>query len=65
MLLPIWGWCFEEILFFAAEFAVLVEVRLATRSSLYPVLFDEDQPLSKYEFVVTSGSPLAADRGEP
>ncbi|XP_070617508.1 folliculin isoform X2 [Erythrolamprus reginae] len=49
----------------SSEFAVLVEVRLATRSSLYPVLFDDDQPLSKYEFVVTSGSPLAADRVGP
>ncbi|ETE63304.1 COP9 signalosome complex subunit 3 [Ophiophagus hannah] len=49
----------------SSEFAVLVEVRPATRLSLYPVLFDEDQPLSKYEFVVTSGSPLAADRVGP
>ncbi|XP_039223997.1 folliculin [Crotalus tigris] len=49
----------------SSEFAVLVEVRPATRSSLYPVLFDDDQPLSKYEFVVTSGSPLAADRVGP
>ena len=47
------------------EFAVLVEVRAATRSSLYPVLFDDEQALSKYEFVVTSGSPVAADRGKP
>lgn len=45
------------------EFAVLVEVRAATRSSLYPTLFDEEQSLNKYEFVVTSGSPVAADRG--
>lgn len=48
----------------APEFAVLVEVRAATRSSLYPTLFDDEQSLNKYEFVVTSGSPVAADRGE-
>lgn len=47
----------------ALEFAVLVEVRTATRSSLYPTLFDDEQSLNKYEFVVTSGSPVAADRG--
>lgn len=47
----------------APEFAVLVEVRAATRSSLYPTLFDDEQSLNKYEFVVTSGSPVAADRG--
>lgn len=46
------------------EFAVLVEVRTATRSSLYPILFDDEQPLSRYDFVVTSGSPVAADRGQ-
>lgn len=45
------------------EFAVLVEVRAATRSSLYPTLFDDEQSLNKYEFLVTSGSPVAADRG--
>lgn len=50
-------------IFIPLEFAVLVEVRTATRSSLYPVLFDDEQSLSKYEFVVTSGSPVAADRG--
>lgn len=50
--------------FLAPEFAVLVEVRSATRSSLYPTLFDDEQSLNKYEFVVTSGSPVAADRGE-
>ncbi|CAM5142829.1 unnamed protein product [Eretmochelys imbricata] len=49
----------------SSEFAVLVEVRTATRCSLYPVLFDDEQPLSKYEFVVTSGSPVAADRVGP
>ncbi|XP_053222202.1 folliculin isoform X1 [Podarcis raffonei] len=49
----------------SSEFTVLVEVRTATRSSLYPVLFDDEQPLSKYEFVVTSGSPVAADRVGP
>ncbi|KFQ64519.1 Folliculin [Pelecanus crispus] len=47
----------------SSEFAVLVEVRTATRSSLYPTLFDDEQSLNKYEFVVTSGSPIAADRG--
>ncbi|XP_077172639.1 folliculin [Paroedura picta] len=49
----------------SSEFAVLVEVRTATRSSLYPVLFDDEQALSKYEFVVTSGSPVVADRVGP
>ncbi|XP_035195840.1 folliculin [Oxyura jamaicensis] len=49
----------------SSEFAVLVEVRSATRSSLYPTLFDDDQSLNKYEFVVTSGSPVAADRVGP
>ncbi|XP_016157485.1 PREDICTED: folliculin [Ficedula albicollis] len=49
----------------ASEFAVLVEVRAATRSSLYPTLFDDEQSLNKYEFVVTSGSPVAADRVGP
>ncbi|KAM6077988.1 folliculin isoform 1-T4 [Theristicus caerulescens] len=48
-----------------SEFAVLVEVRAATRSSLYPTLFDDEQSLNKYEFVVTSGSPVAADRVGP
>lgn len=47
----------------ALEFAVLVEVRTATRSNLCPTLFDEEQSLNKYEFVVSSGSPVAADRG--
>ncbi|NWX31056.1 FLCN protein, partial [Notiomystis cincta] len=49
----------------SSEFAVLVEVRAATRSSLYPTLFDDEQSLNKYEFVVTSGSPVAADRVGP
>ncbi|KAM6299051.1 folliculin [Aegotheles albertisi] len=49
----------------SSEFAVLVEVRTAARSSLYPTLFDEEQSLNKYEFVVTSGSPVAADRVGP
>ncbi|NXC98461.1 FLCN protein, partial [Certhia familiaris] len=49
----------------SSEFAVLVEVRAATRSSLYPTLFDEEQSLNKYEFIVTSGSPVAADRVGP
>lgn len=47
----------------ALEFAVLVEVRAATRSTLYPTLLEDEQSLNKYEFVVTSGSPVAADRG--
>ncbi|KAL9835791.1 folliculin isoform 1-T2 [Geothlypis trichas] len=49
----------------ASEFAVLVEVRAASRSSLYPTLFDDEQSLNKYEFLVTSGSPVAADRVGP
>ncbi|PKU33128.1 folliculin [Limosa lapponica baueri] len=49
----------------SSEFAVLVEVRTATRSSLYPTLFEDEQSLNKYEFVVTSGSPVAADRVGP
>ncbi|NWT73667.1 FLCN protein, partial [Prunella fulvescens] len=49
----------------SSEFAVLVEVRAATRSSLYPTLFDDEQSLNKYEFLVTSGSPVAADRVGP
>ncbi|KFP04797.1 Folliculin [Calypte anna] len=49
----------------SSEFAVLVEVRAAARSSLYPTLFDDEQSLNKYEFVVTSGSPVAADRVGP
>lgn len=47
----------------AAEFAVIVEVHAAPRSSLHPAACEDDQSLSKYEFVVTSGSPVAADRG--
>ncbi|OPJ87379.1 folliculin [Patagioenas fasciata monilis] len=49
----------------SSEFAVLVEVRTATRSNLCPTLFDDEQSLNKYEFVVTSGSPVAADRVGP
>ncbi|NXC52343.1 FLCN protein, partial [Aleadryas rufinucha] len=49
----------------SSEFAVLVEVRAATRSSLYPTLFEDEQSLNKYEFIVTSGSPVAADRVGP
>ncbi|NXA49366.1 FLCN protein, partial [Nothocercus julius] len=49
----------------ALEFAVLVEVRTATRTNLYPTLFEDEQSLNKYEFVVTSGSPVAADRVGP
>ncbi|XP_071427457.1 folliculin [Pithys albifrons albifrons] len=49
----------------SSEFAVLVEVRAATRSSLYPTLFEDEQSLNKYEFVVSSGSPVAADRVGP
>ncbi|XP_029433299.1 folliculin [Rhinatrema bivittatum] len=49
----------------SSEFAVIVDVRTATRSNLYPVLFVDDEPLSKYEFVVASGSPVATDRVGP
>uniref|UniRef100_A0A8C3LXL5 Folliculin n=1 Tax=Chrysolophus pictus TaxID=9089 RepID=A0A8C3LXL5_CHRPC len=49
----------------SSEFAVLVEVRAATRSTLYPTLLEDEQSLNKYEFVVTSGSPVAADRVGP
>ncbi|XP_066221187.1 folliculin isoform X2 [Saccopteryx leptura] len=49
----------------ASEFAVVVEVHTATHTSLHPAGREEDQPLSKYEFVVTSGSPVAADRVGP
>ncbi|XP_069066160.1 folliculin [Pleurodeles waltl] len=49
----------------ASEFAVIVDVRGATCSNLYPVLFVDDEPLSKYEFVVNSGSPVATDRVGP
>ncbi|KGL73865.1 Folliculin [Tinamus guttatus] len=49
----------------SSEFAVLVEVRAATRTNLYPTLFEDEQSLNKYEFVVTSGSPVAADRVGP
>ncbi|KAM9096220.1 folliculin isoform X2 [Sarcophilus harrisii] len=48
-----------------SEFAVIVEVHPATCSSVYPVACDEDQSLSKYEFVVTSGGPIATDRVGP
>ncbi|XP_078521347.1 folliculin [Lissotriton helveticus] len=49
----------------SSEFAVIVDVRGATCSNLYPVLFVDDEPLSKYEFVVNSGSPVATDRVGP
>ncbi|XP_040830475.1 folliculin isoform X2 [Ochotona curzoniae] len=49
----------------ASEFAVVVEVHTASRSPLLPAGREEEQPLSKYEFVVTSGSPVAADRVGP
>ncbi|KAG8521843.1 Folliculin, partial [Galemys pyrenaicus] len=49
----------------SSEFAVVVEVHAATRSSLHPAGCEDDQSLSKYEFVVTSGSPVAADRVGP
>lgn len=54
----------EQCVCVAPEFAVVVEVHTATRSSLQAVGCEGEQPLSKYEFVVTSGSPVAADRGE-
>ncbi|XP_014350058.1 folliculin isoform X2 [Latimeria chalumnae] len=46
-----------------SEFCVLVDVHPATRSNLYPVLFVDEEPLSKYEFEVISGSSVATDRG--
>uniref|UniRef100_A0A8C8YTW7 Folliculin n=1 Tax=Prolemur simus TaxID=1328070 RepID=A0A8C8YTW7_PROSS len=49
----------------SSEFAVVVEVHAAARSTLHPVGCEDEQPLSKYEFVVTSGSPVAADRVGP
>uniref|UniRef100_A0A2K5YLT3 Folliculin n=1 Tax=Mandrillus leucophaeus TaxID=9568 RepID=A0A2K5YLT3_MANLE len=49
----------------SSEFAVIVEVHAAARSTLHPVGCEDDQSLSKYEFVVTSGSPVAADRVGP
>ncbi|XP_045680120.1 folliculin isoform X4 [Phyllostomus hastatus] len=49
----------------ASEFAVVVEVHAAARSSLHTASCEDDQPLSKYEFSVTSGSPVAADRVGP
>ncbi|XP_017506673.1 folliculin isoform X1 [Manis javanica] len=49
----------------SSEFAVVVEVHPAARSSLHPIGCEGDQSLRKYEFVVTSGSPVAADRVGP
>ncbi|XP_045426215.1 folliculin isoform X2 [Lemur catta] len=49
----------------SSEFAVVVEVHATARSTLHPVGCEDEQPLSKYEFVVTSGSPVAADRVGP
>lgn len=51
--------------FVATEFVVVVEVHTATRSNPHPAGCEDDQSLSKYEFVVTSGSPVAADRVGP
>ncbi|XP_014350056.1 folliculin isoform X1 [Latimeria chalumnae] len=48
-----------------SEFCVLVDVHPATRSNLYPVLFVDEEPLSKYEFEVISGSSVATDRVGP
>ncbi|XP_063286744.1 folliculin [Pelobates fuscus] len=45
-----------------SEFTVMVDVRSAPRSNLYPVLYAGDEPLSRYDFVVSSGSPVATDR---
>lgn len=53
----------DSVHFAATEFAVVVEVHTATRSNLHPAGCEDDLSLSKYEFVVTSGSPVAADRG--
>ncbi|XP_036308048.1 folliculin isoform X2 [Pipistrellus kuhlii] len=49
----------------SSEFAVVVEVHTAVPSSLPLAGCEDDQSLSKYEFVVTSGSPVAADRVGP
>nr|KAF6274197.1 hypothetical protein mMyoMyo1_010372 [Myotis myotis] len=49
----------------SSEFAVVVEVHTAAPSSLPPAGCEDDQSLSKYEFVVTSGSAVAADRVGP
>uniref|UniRef100_A0A8D2D9F0 Folliculin n=1 Tax=Sciurus vulgaris TaxID=55149 RepID=A0A8D2D9F0_SCIVU len=51
--------------FLGLKFAVVVEVHTAMRSTLHPLGCEDDQSLSKYEFVVTSGSPVAADRVGP
>lgn len=53
----------DSMLSAATEFAVVVEVHTATRSNLHPAGCEDDPSLSKYEFVVTSGGPVAADRG--
>ncbi|CAH2307751.1 folliculin [Pelobates cultripes] len=47
-----------------SEFTVMVDVRSAPRSNLYPVLYAGNEPLSRYDFVVSSGSPVATDRGK-
>ncbi|KAM9045505.1 folliculin isoform 2-T3 [Megaptera novaeangliae] len=49
----------------ASEFAVVVEVHTAARSSLHPAGCEDEQSLSKHEFVVTSGSAVATDRAGP
>ncbi|KAB1265990.1 Folliculin, partial [Camelus dromedarius] len=49
----------------SSEFAVVVEARPATRSGPQPAGCEDAQSLSKHEFVVTSGSPVAADRVGP
>ncbi|XP_053327374.1 folliculin [Spea bombifrons] len=46
----------------SSEFAVMVDIRSAPRSNLYPVLFGDDEPLNRYEFAVASGSPVSTDR---
>uniref|UniRef100_A0A8C5Q971 Folliculin n=1 Tax=Leptobrachium leishanense TaxID=445787 RepID=A0A8C5Q971_9ANUR len=45
-----------------SEFAVMVNVHGAPRPNLYPVLYADDEPLGRYEFAVSSGSPVASDR---
>lgn len=62
-MLPSGGHSREQCVCIAAEFAVVVEVHTAAPSSLPPAGCEDDQSLSKYEFVVTSGSAVAADRG--
>ncbi|XP_058874313.1 folliculin-like [Acipenser ruthenus] len=47
----------------SSEFSVLVDVRPASRTSFYPALLCDEELLSKYQFVTTTGSPAATDKG--